>query len=130
MSHPASLRDLYAPPSGAWAFSPATPNASVPEIDPSAAGSSYQWTTRTSSNPLFGLSNSLASREDEPGFDVTLVLQGFVAHALLQYATKAVCIPWEVGKTLLQVQWVPRNADEMVPAVIPGVEPEEKDAVR
>ena len=129
MSSPASLRDLYAPPSGAWSFAPAAPNASTPEINASTPGSSHQWTTRTSSNPLFGLSSSLATREDEPGFDVLLVLQGLAAHALLQYASTAISIPWEVGKTLLQVQWVPRNADEMGPLVVPGVEPEEEDAV-
>ncbi|KAJ3558415.1 hypothetical protein NM688_g943 [Phlebia brevispora] len=119
MSSPASLRDLYAPPSSAWSFAPAAPNGSVPDIHPPASSSSYQWTTRTSSNPLFGLSSTLATREDEPGFDITVVLQGFIAHALLQYAATAVAIPWEVGKTLLQVQWVPRNAEDMLPVVIP-----------
>ena len=85
--------------------------------------------TRTSPNPLFGLSASLAADADEPGFNVSLVLQGLVASALLQYATTAVSIPWEVGKTLLQVQWVPRNAEEMLPGVTPAPEPEDDDAV-
>lgn len=128
MSSPASLRDLYAPPSNAWAFNAATPNASAPDV-PSAASSSHQWSTRTSPNPLFGLSSSITNREDEPGLDVSIVLQGLLASALLQYATTAVSIPWEVGKTLLQVQWVPRNADELLPGIPPAPEPDIEDGV-
>jgi len=35
-----------------------------------------------------------------------------VASALLQYTSSALVNPWEVGKLLLQVQWVPRDAGE------------------
>lgn len=42
-----------------------------------------------------------------------LLLKTLVASAFLQYTTTAIAIPWEVGKLLLQVQWVPRDAGEM-----------------
>ena len=127
MSSPASLRDLYAPPSNAWTFAPAAQNGT--SLDPPTPGPSHQWTTRTASNPLFDLSASLTPEEDEAGFELSVVLRGLVASALLQYAATAVAIPWEVGKTLLQVQWVPRNADEMLHPPVPSADPEDEDAV-
>ena len=127
MSSPASLRDLYAAPSNAWTFAPPSANNTQPEVP--VAGTSHQWTARPASNPLFELSASLAPHEDESGFDVSVVLKGLMASALLQYATTAVAIPWEVGKTLLQVQWVPRNADEMTHAAPAVIELEDEDAV-
>lgn len=33
--------------------------------------------------------------------------------AFLQYSSTAIAMPWEVGKLLLQVQWVPRDAGEV-----------------
>ena len=83
----------------------------------------------TASNPLFDLSASLTPEEDEAGFELSVVLRGLVASALLQYAATAVAIPWEVGKTLLQVEWVPRNADEMLHPPVPSADPEDEDAV-
>lgn len=41
-----------------------------------------------------------------------LLLKTLVASAFLQYTTTAIAMPWEVGKLLLQVQWVPRDAVE------------------
>lgn len=41
-----------------------------------------------------------------------LLLKTLVASAFLQYTTTAIAMPWEVGKLLLQVQWVPRDAAE------------------
>ena len=35
--------------------------------------------------------------------------QGALSYVFIKYATSAVALPWEVGKTLLQVQWVPRD---------------------
>ena len=40
--------------------------------------------------------------------------------AFLRYGTAALSQPWEVGKTLLQVQWVPRSAGDIPPE--PAVE--------
>lgn len=38
--------------------------------------------------------------------------KALVASAVLQYTSTAIVMPWEVGKLLLQVQWVPRDAGE------------------
>jgi fusion and transport protein UGO1 len=50
---------------------------------------------------------------DEGTLTVGVVLNGLVVSALAQYTSTAIAMPWEVGKMLLQVQWVPRNADEV-----------------
>ncbi|KAG6817625.1 hypothetical protein H0H87_006253 [Tephrocybe sp. NHM501043] len=110
MSAPPSLRDLYIDSSSAWAFvSPAVPQPAVPP-EPSSSGTSYQWSTRPSHNSIFDLSPSL---DLEPsGINVTNLLKALVASAVLQYSSTAIAMPWEVGKLLLQVQWVPRDAGE------------------
>jgi mitochondrial fusion and transport protein UGO1 len=41
----------------------------------------------------------------------------------MQYTTTAMIMPFEVGKTLLQVQWVPRDAENLPEA---DVEEEER----
>lgn len=41
---------------------------------------------------------------------------------ILQYSSAAVATPWEVGKTLLQVQYVPRNLKLLEPPVPPTEE--------
>lgn len=43
------------------------------------------------------------------GLDVRLLLKTLVASAFLQYTSTALAMPFEVGKLLLQVQWVPRD---------------------
>lgn len=42
-----------------------------------------------------------------------LLLKTLVASAILEYTTTVIAMPWEVGKCLLQVQWVPRDAGQM-----------------
>jgi fusion and transport protein UGO1 len=42
--------------------------------------------------------------------DISLLLRSLLATAFLQYTSTAIAMPWEVGKLLLQVQWVPRDA--------------------
>ncbi|OJT09597.1 Mitochondrial fusion and transport protein ugo1 [Trametes pubescens] len=109
---PASLRDLYVPPSNAWSFIPPAlqENASAASMNSSAPGpSSGKWSTRPAPNPLFELSSSFAG--DDSGLDITSLAKELLAAALLQYATNAIAQPWEVGKTLLQVQWVPREPE-------------------
>lgn len=71
MSSPASLRDLYAPPSNAWSFNTVAQNGSTAaEISSPPSSSSYQWSTRTQPNPLFDLSANLSRGEEESGLDV------------------------------------------------------------
>jgi len=44
----------------------------------------------------------------------THLLRSLVASAVLQYTSSALVNPWQVGKLLLQTQWVPRDAGEPV----------------
>lgn len=65
------------------------------------------------------------------GVNATQVMKTIVASAVLQYSSSAIAMPWEVGKTLLQVQWVPRDAKdigelELEDEEIEGALPEEK----
>ncbi|KAI0374498.1 mitochondrial carrier [Pilatotrama ljubarskyi] len=112
---PASLRDLYAPPSNAWSFVPpalAQDNSSAANPPISGPSASNSWSTRTAPNPLFDLSSTLSG--DDSGLDIASLAKELLAAALLQYATNAIAQPWEVGKTLLQVQWVPRDTGDVL----------------
>lgn len=112
-----SLRDLYNPPSTQWTFIP-PPSSSVPKQAPTNASfTSYQWTTRPAPSSIFDLSPSLNVGEPS-SFDVSLLFRSLVASALLQYCSTAMAMPLEVGKLLLQIQWVPKDA--------PIQEPEEE----
>ncbi|KAI0095276.1 mitochondrial carrier domain-containing protein [Irpex rosettiformis] len=102
-TQPASLRDLYAPPSTSWSFAPPT-NGSQVDI-PSAPLPSYQWSARSSQSSILGL----GSGYDDGGADMASLLRGAVTFVIGQYASTAVAVPWEIGKALLQVQWVPRD---------------------
>ncbi|KAI0961146.1 hypothetical protein AcV7_000326 [Taiwanofungus camphoratus] len=118
-SPPSSLRDLYATPPNTWSFiPPPAPNSSdsstaffSPASSSSSSAPSYQWSTRTRQNTLFDLDAALA---DDSGVNVKLVIKGLLAQAFLQYTTTALVMPWDVGKMLLQVQWVPRDTGEVV----------------
>ncbi|GLB36473.1 putative mitochondrial carrier (TC 2.A.29) family protein [Lyophyllum shimeji] len=111
MSTPPSLRDLYIDPSSAWAFLPPAQPQPVSGPEPSPSGPSYQWSARPSHNSIFDLSPSLDLSEPS-GVNVTNLFKALVASAVLQYTSTAIANPWEVGRLLLQVQWVPRNAGE------------------
>ncbi|CAG8631541.1 5781_t:CDS:2, partial [Acaulospora colombiana] len=41
-----------------------------------------------------------------------VALKALLASAFLQYTTTAIAMPWEVGKVLLQVQWVPKRIED------------------
>jgi len=43
------------------------------------------------------------------GVEIRLLLKSLIAGAVLQYTSTALAMPFEVGKLLLQVQWVPRD---------------------
>ncbi|KAK2462017.1 hypothetical protein APHAL10511_006480 [Amanita phalloides] len=108
MTTPASLRDLYVDPSAAWAL-----NVPVPPPPPPLHSTqpAYQWSARTPPNSIFDLSPSLNLTRPS-GIDAGLLVKTIVASAILQYTSTAIANPWEVGKLLLQVQWVPRDAGE------------------
>ncbi|KAL0950756.1 hypothetical protein HGRIS_007524 [Hohenbuehelia grisea] len=124
-SSSSSLRDMYTDSSAGWSFLPAAPQ---PENSTSApAGPSYQFSTRPAHNSIFDLSPSLDLSEPS-SVDAGLLLRSIVASALLQYSSSAIAMPWEVGKLLLQVQWVPRDAGEVLPEL--ELKPEvEEDAL-
>ncbi|KAF8446242.1 mitochondrial carrier domain-containing protein [Boletus edulis BED1] len=104
-----SLRDLYNPPSTQWSFFP-PPSSSVPKQSATNASfPSYQWTNRPAPNSIFDLSSSLSVGEAS-SLDVSLLFRSLVASALLQYSSTAMAMPLEVGKLLLQIQWVPKDA--------------------
>jgi mitochondrial fusion and transport protein UGO1 len=116
MASPASLRDLYTDPSSAWAFLSPQPGQSSPpnSATPSSSTPSYQWSARPAQNSVFDLSPSLDFTESD-SVNVTVVLKGLLASAFMQYTSTAIAMPWEVGKMLLQVQWVPRETGEPEP---------------
>ncbi|KAF9243824.1 mitochondrial carrier domain-containing protein [Melanogaster broomeanus] len=114
-----SLRDQYSPPSTQWLFVPPpssnlnAPGSSISNI----SSTSSKWTTRPAPNSIFDLSPSLNVGEPS-SVDVPLLFRSLVASALLQYSSTAMVMPLEVGKLLLQIQWVPKDA--------PTQEPEEE----
>ena len=65
--------------------------------------------------------------EHAGGAHAAQLFKAFVASAVLQYTSTAIVMPWEVGKLLLQVLWVPRDAGE-VDEIEVG-EDEDEDAV-
>ncbi|KAJ7139746.1 mitochondrial carrier [Mycena epipterygia] len=110
-SSSASLRNLYSDPSSAWSFVQSLPAAaSNSTSNPSASASAFQWSSRPSHNSIFDLSPELADPSD--GIDPIHLLKTLAASAILQYTSSAIAMPWEVGKLLLQVQWVPRDAGD------------------
>ncbi len=120
-----SLRELYTDPTQAWAFVPPKP-PHHPQLN--QAPSSYQFPNRSSSS--FQFPNDL---DLEPHAPVAKVFKALVASAVLQYTSTAIVMPWEVGKLLLQVQWVPRDAGEVVESEDESegkVEPAEEEGVR
>ncbi|KAI0308024.1 mitochondrial carrier [Multifurca ochricompacta] len=113
MNNPSSLRDLYSTNPSTWTFSPPSNSTSSPSSapisSPPSSISSHTFSSRPVQNSIFELSPSLA----EPGgLDLGLLLKTLVASAILEYTTTAIAMPWEVGKCLLQVQWIPRDAGQ------------------
>lgn len=125
MTTPSSLRDLYIDPSSAWSFLPPQPNTAVSPPSPAPV---YQWSARPSHNSILDLSPSLDLSEPS-GINASQLLKAFAASAVLQYTSTAIVMPWEVGKLLLQVQWVPRDAGDPEPLNVSVVDEDHDDAV-
>ena len=103
-SNPASLRDLYVDPNHSWSFTkPSDTRIFTPR-------------SRHSPTSGYSLSPTLSLDGPESNERVPLphVFKSLVASFVLQYTSTAIVMPWEVGKMLLQVQWVPRDAGEEV----------------
>ena len=105
MTSSGSLRDLYSN-SPSWSFIPSQSNLSP--SSPSTP-SQHEWSTRPKTNPVFDLSPSFPLEHNGINIDIRAALKGFLASELLQYTGTALVMPWEVGKILLQIQWVPRD---------------------
>ena len=105
----ASLRDLYSSSSPSWSFvpQPAGTNGSTSTSAASALEPAYQWSSRPRTNSIYELSPDLDLSASSP--NVVALLRAAAASAILQYLSAAVESPWEVGKTLLQVQYVPKS---------------------
>ena len=63
------------------------------------------------------------------GINAAQLFKAFVASAVLQYTSTAIVMPWEVGKLLLQVQWVPRDAGEVDEDEVEVAVDDQEDAV-
>jgi len=95
------------------------------------SSSTHQWQTRptrASPNSIFDLSPSLDLSEPS-GINAAQLFKAFVASAVLQYTSTAIVMPWEVGKLLLQVQWVPRDAGEVDEDEVEVAVDDQEDAV-
>lgn len=124
-----SLRDMYAPSQAPWSFIPSQGNNTSPSaVTSSVSQTSYEWSTRTLTDPVFDLSSALSLTEPS-GVDVKLLLKGLIAGAVLQYTSTALAMPFEVGKLLLQVQWVPRDLSLLEGPTITEEEYEEEAEV-
>lgn len=122
-STPASLRDLYAAPPDGWSFFPATD-----DLKPSTVKSqSPAWPSRSADSHVFDLS---PINPDIGSIDLRVAVKALIASGVLQYATTAIAMPFEVGKVLLQVQWIPK--EHLIPATpepAPEAEEVEEDSV-
>jgi hypothetical protein len=96
----ASLRDLYSKPPDIWSFPVMKSGVS------NGVSSTSQWPSQSRQpHPLFDLTSQ---QSEQDGLLISVTLKGIFASALLQYSTAAVAMPWEVGKLLLQIQYLPR----------------------
>lgn len=82
-------------------------NATVIPVPVHHAG--FQWSTRPAHNSIFDLSPDL---NEASGFNAVQLLKAVTASIILQYTSSAIAMPWEVGKLLLQVQWIPREIQD------------------
>ncbi|WVQ81607.1 hypothetical protein IAT38_003731 [Cryptococcus sp. DSM 104549] len=93
-SRPDSVRGLYTPPAEEWVFLPPTVNPPPP----------------TSSPPTHLPTPFTDSPTSSDADDVVLSLTGWPWNLLLtEYLSTAMGLPFEVGKTLLQVEYRPRK---------------------
>ncbi|KIY48328.1 mitochondrial carrier [Fistulina hepatica ATCC 64428] len=104
MGPPASLRDLYADTSSAWSFVPITSKPDMPELAPPPI-----WATRQTNSSVFDLSPHDFESSWPSSGNIQEIASMLATVVFSQYAMSVVAMPWEVGKLLLQVQWVPRK---------------------
>ncbi|QRW27185.1 mitochondrial carrier protein [Rhizoctonia solani] len=120
-STPNSLRDLYAAPPDGWSFFPAPEDLTSPG-NKSSATSWPSRSARSADSHVFDLA-PIAS--DVVSLDFRMAIKALVASGALQYATTAIAMPFEVGKVLLQIQWVPKDHVGLAPNELISDEKEE-----
>nr|XP_019047841.1 hypothetical protein I302_04460 [Kwoniella bestiolae CBS 10118]OCF26771.1 hypothetical protein I302_04460 [Kwoniella bestiolae CBS 10118] len=114
-ARPQSVRGLYTPPAEEWVFLP-------PSVQPPSSSSSAPNPTAPSHLPS---SFSTAVEDDE---NLAIPMMGRPFNLFLsEYLTTAMGMPFEVGKTLLQVEYRPRRrfaTDEV--EIVEGVREKEE----
>lgn len=122
-SHP--LRPYYVPKDD-FAFT-------IPSTSPSSSSGPSPAPSTSTATPSLRVSTPNryeSSYDDYPLGDSPAagsMLKAFVTSSLLSFTSTALVMPFEVGKTLAQVQWVPR--DGLEPLIWPGSEVVEEEAV-
>lgn len=103
-----SLRDLYASQPEGWSFSPPTNGSSSSSRSIHiAAPESYEWSLRNRPHSIYELSPV----DFQPvTYSTVDFFRSVAGKAAIQYLCALVENPFEVGKTLLQVQYVPRES--------------------
>ncbi|KAG9014836.1 hypothetical protein FRB94_008994 [Tulasnella sp. JGI-2019a] len=129
-----SLRDTYSTPPDSWSFVPEL--STTASSTSNASGSPNAPWGRPSKIHVFDLTPAPFDDirtglllDDTDGRDWGKMISDFIASAMLAYAGTAVVMPFEVAKTLLQVQWIPKEdiEDVMEPPEVPQILPGDKD---
>ncbi|KAG8858724.1 hypothetical protein FRB96_004861 [Tulasnella sp. 330] len=120
-----SLRDTYSTPPDSWSFVPeitSTGSSSLNASNASWGRSSKTHVFDMTPAPFEDIRSGLLLDEMD-GRDWGKMTSDFVASMMLAYAGTAVVMPFEVAKTLLQVQWIPKEDidDVMEPPVEPQI---------
>lgn len=105
-----SLREHYAVPPPSWSFVPSenfnASTSNIPRLQVEKEPS-FQWSTRPRQNSIYDLSPDLDFEPNGP--NAIALLRTAAASMILQYLSAALENPFEVGKTLLQIQYIPRD---------------------
>lgn len=113
-SAPHPLRPYYVPPAPDASWSSSLSAAAAPA---GPCSSRLATTASTVKTPLIPTTNRYESNSSlidgvGGGLNAGLMLKAFVTSSLLSFTSTALVMPFEVGKTLSQVQWVPRDGVE------------------
>ncbi|KAG8715683.1 hypothetical protein FRC11_001311 [Ceratobasidium sp. 423] len=123
-STPNSLRDLYAAPPDGWSFFPAPEDLASSGTKSSAA----PWPSRSARSADSHVFDLAPIASDVVSLDLRMAIKALLASGALQYATTAIAMPFEVGKVLLQIQWIPKDHVGLAPDE-PAPEEKEEDAL-
>ncbi|KAF9535477.1 mitochondrial carrier [Crepidotus variabilis] len=129
MTSSSSLRDLYVDPNQAWAFLPPKASSSVPTPPAPIAGAAAEFPSSSTSKFNLPYEFNTSPYDDDGHINLPQLFRSFVTAGVLQYTSTAIVMPWEVGKLLLQVQWVPRDAGEPEQLSTEGVEDDNDDVL-